>query len=104
MELQKQESVPQVFEGKTFVFTGTLSSMTRQKAGEIVRKAGGNVSSSVGPSVNYLVEGASAGSKHEKAVALGITILTESQFLEMSGQGDLIPENVSEEPEQLSLF
>ena len=103
MVLQKQEELPQLFAGKTFVFTGTLSSMTRQEGGEIVRQLGGKVSSSVGPSVDFLVEGASAGSKHDKAVALQIRILTESEFLAMAGkEPSSAPQN--SEPEQLSLF
>ncbi len=103
MKLIQQEALPQILEGKTFVFTGTLSSMTRQDAGEIVRQLGGKVSSSVGNSVDYLVAGSSAGSKQEKALALGITILTEQQFLEMAGKE--MPETPqNNEPEQLSLF
>lgn len=103
MTLYQQQELPQLLAGKSFVFTGTLSSMTRQDAGEIVRNLGGKVSSSIGPSVDYLVEGASAGSKHDKAVALGITILNEQQFLAMAGKETPEPE-VNEEPEQLSLF
>lgn len=104
MELYQQEELPQLLAGKTFVFTGTLSSMTRQDAGEIVRQLGGKVSSSIGPSVNYLVEGASAGSKHDKAVSLGIAILTEQEFLSMAGKESDIPAGTNNEPEQLSLF
>ena len=104
MELYRQEELPQLLAGKTFVFTGTLSSMTRQDAGEIVRQLGGKVSSSIGPSVNYLVEGASAGSKHEKALALGITILSESEFLVMAGKEPVAEPVKNDEPEQLSLF
>ena len=104
MELYQQEELPQLLAGKTFVFTGTLSSMTRQDAGEIVRQLGGKVSSSIGPSVNYLVEGASAGSKHDKAVSLGIAILTEQEFLAMAGKENDIPAVTNNEPEQLSLF
>lgn len=103
MELQKQEDLPQLLAGKNFVFTGTLSSMTRQDAGEIVRQMGGKVSSSIGPSVDYLVEGASAGSKHEKALSLGIAILTEQEFLAMAGKEVSVTQK-NNEPEQLSLF
>ena len=103
MELCQQQELPQLLAGKTFVFTGTLTSMTRQDAGETVRKLGGKVSSSIGPSVDYLVEGASAGSKHDKAVALGIAILTEQEFLAMAGKEEAAPMQ-KEEPEQLSLF
>ena len=103
MELYQQETLPQLLAGKTFVFTGTLSSMTRQEAGEIVRQLGGKVSSSIGPSVDFLVEGTSAGSKHDKAVTLGISILTEQEFLVMTGKEEAAPAQ-NEEPEQLPLF
>ena len=105
MEVRKQEAVPLVLDGKTFVFTGTLSGMSRQEAGNLVRKFGGKVASAVGPSVNYLVEGASAGSKHDKAVALEIPILTEKEFLQMipSGEAEPAPEK-DLPPVQLSLF
>ena len=103
MELQKQEELPQLLAGKTFVFTGTLSSMTRQDAGELVRQLGGKVSSSIGQSVDYLVEGSSAGSKHEKALALGISILSEQDFLKMAGK-EITENQQPNEPEQLSLF
>ncbi|MGE5814640.1 MAG: NAD-dependent DNA ligase LigA [Acidobacteriota bacterium] len=66
--------------GKTFVLTGTLSSMTREAAEEEIAKLGGKVSGSVSRKTSYLVVGADAGSKLEKAQALGITVLTEDEF------------------------
>ena len=72
------------FEGKTFVFTGTLSSMTRDEACEIVKSLGGRVSSSVSKKTNYLVFGENPGSKFLKAESLGVTILTEGDFLSMA--------------------
>lgn len=104
MSLIRQEELPQLLQGKTFVFTGVLSSMTRQEAGELVRKMGGKVMSAVGPSVDFLVEGASAGSKHEKALSLNITILSERDFLEMAGQDPEKSPGQDHGPEQLSLF
>jgi DNA ligase (NAD+) len=69
--------------GKSFVFTGTLPTLEREAAQEMVRKAGGEVSSSVSKNTTYLVAGESAGSKLDKARELGVTILTEDEFLKM---------------------
>ncbi len=71
-------------EGKIFVFTGTLSSMTRDEAGGIVKALGGRVSSSVSKKTDYVVAGESPGSKLTKAESLGIMILTEQEFLRMT--------------------
>ncbi len=68
--------------GKSFVFTGTLN-MERDAAQEIVRKSGGEVSSSISKNTTYLVAGESAGSKLDKARELGVTVLTEEEFLKM---------------------
>ncbi len=67
--------------GKTFVFTGGLSSMTREQASEAVRAKGGKVASSVTASTDYVVVGTDPGSKLEKAKRLGIRTLTEEEFL-----------------------
>jgi DNA ligase (NAD+) len=74
---------PSVFQGKTVVFTGTLSSMTRDKAEELVTKMGGRVSKSVSKKTDLVVVGESPGSKYEKALSLGIQTLMESEFLEL---------------------
>ncbi|WP_437588880.1 NAD-dependent DNA ligase LigA [Sorangium sp. So ce1000] len=66
--------------GKTVVFTGALSSMTRPEAEALVRRAGGRASSSVGASTDYVVLGESPGEKLQKATALGITLLTEGEL------------------------
>ncbi|MCL2102481.1 MAG: NAD-dependent DNA ligase LigA [Syntrophorhabdaceae bacterium] len=68
--------------GKIFLFTGTLS-MPRTLAQERVRKNGGNIAASISAKVNFLVAGEDPGSKLAKAKQLGITILTESEFIEM---------------------
>ena len=70
-------------EGKVFVLTGTLSSMTRDEAKKIISDLGGRVSSSVSKNTDYVVAGSDPGSKFEKAQKLGITILNEEQFLNM---------------------
>ena len=69
------------FAGKTFVITGTLTSMGRDEAGAKVRALGGNVATSVSSKTHYLVCGADAGSKLTKARALGVPVLEEGAFL-----------------------
>jgi DNA ligase (NAD+) len=76
------------FAGKSFVFTGTLTAMTRAAAEEAVRARGGSASGSVSKSTSYVVAGESAGSKLARARALGVQVLTEAEFqamLEESG-------------------
>ena len=71
------------FEGKTFVLTGTLEKYKRSEAGEIIEKFGGKTSSSVSKKTDYVLAGAEAGSKLEKAQSLGVTVISESDFEEM---------------------
>jgi DNA ligase (NAD+) len=73
-------------DGKVFVLTGTLESMTRRQATEIIAAAGGKVSGSVSRNTDYVVAGESAGSKLAKARELGIAIIDEVAFREMLGQ------------------
>jgi DNA ligase (NAD+) len=63
--------------GKTFVLTGTLSSMTREQAKERIQRAGGKVTGSVSAKTDYLVAGTDPGSKLTKAEQLGVTVLDE---------------------------
>ncbi len=70
-------------EGKSFVLTGTLSTMSREEAKEKIQNHGGSVVSSVSKITNYVVTGENAGSKLDKAKKLGIEIISEEQFLEM---------------------
>ena len=66
--------------GVTVVITGTLPTYSRDEAAEAVRAAGGKVTSSVSKKTSFVVAGENAGSKHDKAVELGITILDEPAF------------------------
>jgi len=67
--------------GRTFVLTGTLPTLTRDEAAEMIRRAGGTASSSVSKKTDYLVAGEKAGSKLEKANKLGVTVLDEAALL-----------------------
>ncbi len=69
--------------GKTFVLTGTLPNLTREDAKERIEAAGGKVTGSVSKRTDYVVAGADPGSKYEKAVELGITILDEPGLLQL---------------------
>jgi DNA ligase (NAD+) len=72
-------------QGKSFVFTGTLANMPRNTAKEIVESLGGSVHSSTTAKTTYVVAGNDPGSKLDKAQSLGITILTENEFLKLIG-------------------
>ena len=69
--------------GKTFVITGTLPSLKRDEAKDLIQKAGGKVTNSVSAKTDYVVVGEDAGSKLEKAQSLGIARVSESELLSM---------------------
>lgn len=71
------------FDGKTFVITGTLPTLKRNEASEIIEKFGGKVSGSVSKKTTYVLAGEEAGSKLTKAQSLGITIIDEDEFNNM---------------------
>ena len=74
------------FAGKTFVLTGTLESFTRAEAEELIERFGGKASSSVSKKTSYVLVGANPGSKLTKAESLGIEIISEEQFREMTSE------------------
>jgi DNA ligase (NAD+) len=71
--------------GKTVVITGTLPTLTRTHATEVVEKAGGRVTSSVSRSTNFVVAGEEAGSKLEKARTLGVEVIDEAELMRRIG-------------------
>ncbi len=73
-------------EGKSFVLTGTLSSITRDDARKRIREMGGDVSESVSSKTDYVVVGDKPGSKFDKAVELGVKTIKEKEFLSLLGE------------------
>jgi DNA ligase (NAD+) len=84
----KEEGMPapRTLEGKTFVLTGTLASMTREEAKREIERRGGHVTAAVTKKTGCVVAGAEPGSKLEKAKALGVEIADEKDFLKMLGR------------------
>ena len=85
------EELPQTLAGLTFVLTGALvqSGMTRDEAGTALKARGAKVSSSVSKKTSYVVAGEAAGSKYDKAVALGVPVLDEAQLLSILETGEV---------------
>ncbi len=82
------EAAPEVrttspFAGKTVVFTGTLTEMTRAEAEETVRRLGGKTSGSVSKATRLVVAGEAAGSKLAKAEELGVPVISEAEFRDL---------------------
>jgi DNA ligase (NAD+) len=71
--------------GKTFVLTGTLPTLKREEAAAKIEAAGGKVSGSVSKKTDYVVAGAEAGSKLDKAQKLGVKIIDEAELLRLCG-------------------
>lgn len=83
MKAEIQENEDGKFAGKTFVLTGSLEHYSREEASEIIEKMGGKTSSSVSKKTDYVLAGEDAGSKLKKAQELGITIISEEEFITM---------------------
>ncbi len=84
--LQKEEGKKSALTGKTFVLTGTLSSLSRDQASGLLRSSGASVSGSVSKNTDYVVAGEDPGSKYDKALHLNIPVLTEDEFLRLIGK------------------
>ena len=94
MEMQSQavnEAHP--FFGKTMVFTGTLPTLDRATAQTMAQDVGAKVSGSVSKKTDYVVAGAEAGSKLDKAQKLGVTVIDEAEFLQLLGGGEAAGES-----------
>ncbi len=84
MECLEQETGGARFSGLKFVITGTLATLGRKEAAELVERLGGKVTGSVSKKTSYLLAGENAGSKLAKAQELGVTVLSEEEFLQMT--------------------
>ena len=82
----REETTGTRLSGLTFVLTGTLPTLTRAQAEELIRRNGGRTAGSVSKKTGVVLAGESAGSKLDKARALGVRIVDEAQFLEMIGE------------------
>ena len=83
MQVQDDETIDEIFAGKTFVLTGSLEKFTRNEASDLIEKHGGKVSSSVSKKTDFLLAGEDAGSKLTKAQTLGVNIISEDEFENM---------------------
>ena len=83
MQVLEEKNTDNRLEGKTFVLTGTLKHYSREQASEIIEKFGGKTSSSVSKKTDYVLAGEEAGSKLKKAQELGVTIISEEEFMAM---------------------
>ena len=83
MEAEENENIDNRFEGMIFVLTGGLENYSRKEAEDIIESFGGKTSSSVSKKTTYVLAGEDSGSKLTKAQALGVTIITEQQFIDM---------------------
>ena len=77
----KEKNINEEFNNKTFVLTGTLESLTRNEAKELIESLGGKITSSVSKKTDVVISGTSPGSKYDEAIKLGITIWNEQEFL-----------------------
>lgn len=81
--ISERQKRSDAFAGLTFVFTGALQRFTREEAESLVRELGGKAAGSVSRQTSYVVVGESPGSKYQKALQLGVPVLTEEEFLKM---------------------
>jgi DNA ligase (NAD+) len=84
---ERDTSVPRTLAGLTIVVTGTLEGLSRDEAKEAILARGGKAAGSVSKKTSYVVVGENPGSKHEKAVSLGVPVLDEAGFVELLESG-----------------
>mgnify|MGYP002719618138 CR=1 FL=1 len=94
---EQDESTPRTLDGVTVVVTGTLEDFSRDSAKEAILVRGGKASGSVSKKTDFLVAGASAGSKLDKAESLGVRVLDEAGFQALLAGG---PQAVAADAEQ----
>lgn len=89
-QVATEDALPQTLSGLTFVLTGALaeSGMTRDEAGAALKARGAKVSGSVSAKTSYVIAGEAAGSKYDKAIALGVPVLTESGLIAILETGE----------------
>ncbi len=106
MGVEQLEVKESPFTGKTCVVTGTLTQMGRREASALLESLGAKVSGSVSSKTDFLIAGANAGSKLKKANDLGVKVLAEQDFIDMTtSTNESVKENSSDSsPEQLELF
>lgn len=85
-EMSESDQVSDILDGKKFVLTGTLPTLSRKDASDLIEQHGGTTSSSVSKNTDFLLAGESAGSKLTKAEKLGIPIINEEEFYNMIGK------------------
>jgi DNA ligase (NAD+) len=95
------EKGEQPLEGKIFVFTGSLETMTRDEAKDMVRNLGAKASGSVSAKTDYVVSGESSGSKLDKARELGVKVMSEKEFIEFLKGFEV---ELEDETDQMKLF
>nr|WP_052022614.1 NAD-dependent DNA ligase LigA [Actinotalea ferrariae] len=107
MEDERDASVPRTLEGLTVVVTGSLEGLSRDGAKEAILARGGKAAGSVSKKTDYVVVGENAGSKHDKAVQLGLRVLDEAQFVRLLEGGpaalgddapDAAPDDATHDP------
>jgi DNA ligase (NAD+) len=84
---ERDESVERTLEGLTIVVTGSLEGLSRDEAKEAILARGGKAAGSVSKKTSFVVVGENPGSKHEKAIALGVPVLDEAGFVELLASG-----------------
>jgi len=88
VKTREKKKTKLTYQGKKFVFTGGLSTLSRPEASDLIKKVGGIVSSSVGKDIDYVVVGDKPGSKYKKAEKLKLNIINEEKFIELFIKND----------------